>query len=114
MEQAGHTLQNRRELFNLQHSTFWTKIESAFEILKSRFKILLVKPHHPFPTQVEIVLACTVLHNYISIVDPYDKFLHEEVILSEKHGDTVDENDDDIINFLNAMIVRQQVEVRDE
>jgi hypothetical protein len=33
--------------------------------LKNRFKILYNKPFHPYPTQVKLVLACTILHNWI-------------------------------------------------
>ena len=60
------------------------------------------------------MLACTVLHNYTSIVDPYDNFLHEEVIFPEEHSDIVDEDRDGIINFSNTITGRQQVEARNE
>jgi len=69
-EQEGRTPKNRRELFNLRHSSLRTKIESTFGILKNRFKILSSKPHHPFITQVDIILAYTVLHNFIVVTDP--------------------------------------------
>jgi hypothetical protein len=40
-------------------------IERAFVALKNRFKILDQKPFHTFPTQVKLVLACCILHNWI-------------------------------------------------
>jgi hypothetical protein len=40
-------------------------IERAFAALKNRFKILDQKPFHTFPTQVKLVLACCILHNWI-------------------------------------------------
>jgi len=42
-KQAGRTPKNCRELFNLCHSSLWTKIKSTFRILKNRFKILSTK-----------------------------------------------------------------------
>jgi len=85
---------------------FGTKIEFVFEILKNRFKVLSVKPHHPFPSPVNIVLACTVLHNYISIVDPYSKFINEKVILQEEHGDIIYVDDNTIENLSINMKIK--------
>ena len=56
------------------------------------------------------MLACTVLHNYIYIVDPYDKFNLQEVIILEEQSDIVDEDDENIVNFSNTMTRRRQVE----
>jgi hypothetical protein len=33
--------------------------------LKNRFRILDNKPFHPYKTQVKLVLACGILHNWI-------------------------------------------------
>ena len=76
-EHSGRTLTNPKELFNLRHSMLHTRVERAFGILKDRFKILTPHPFLPFKTQVRIVLACCILHNYIVGVDPNDKILHE-------------------------------------
>ena len=57
--------QNPRELFNLRHSTLRVTVERAFGALKNRFKILYNMPFHPYPTQVKLVLACRILHNWI-------------------------------------------------
>jgi hypothetical protein len=56
---------NARELFNLRHSSLRVTIERAFGALKNRFRILDNKPFHPFKTQVKLVLACCILHNWI-------------------------------------------------
>jgi hypothetical protein len=56
--------QNADELFNLRHSSLKVTIERAFAALKNRFKILDQKPFHTFPTQVKLVLACFILHNW--------------------------------------------------
>jgi hypothetical protein len=57
--------QNAEELFNLRHSILRVTIERAFAALKNRFKILDQKPFHTFPTQVKLVLACCIVHNWI-------------------------------------------------
>jgi hypothetical protein len=56
---------NARELFNLRHSLLRVTIERAFGALKNRFKILDNKPFHTFKSQVKLVLACCILHNWI-------------------------------------------------
>ncbi|XP_073355660.1 uncharacterized protein [Aegilops tauschii subsp. strangulata] len=40
-------------------------VERAFGALKNRFNILDQKSFHPYPTQVKLVLACCILHNWI-------------------------------------------------
>jgi hypothetical protein len=57
--------QNYKELFNLRHSSLRTTIERAFAALKNRFRILDNKPFHPYKTQVKLVLACCIIHNWI-------------------------------------------------
>ena len=54
-----------RELFNLRQSSLRVMVEREFGALKNRFKILDQKPFHPYPTQVKLVLACCILHNWI-------------------------------------------------
>jgi hypothetical protein len=57
--------QNARELFNLRHSSLRITVERAFGAPKNRFRILDNKPFHPYKTQVKLVLACCILHNWI-------------------------------------------------
>ena len=52
-------------LFNLRHSSLKVAIERAFAALKNRFKVLDQKPFHTFVTQVKLVLACCIIHNWI-------------------------------------------------
>jgi hypothetical protein len=56
---------NHKELFNLRHSSLRVTVERAFGALKNRFRILDNKPFHPYKTQVKLVLACCILHNWI-------------------------------------------------
>jgi hypothetical protein len=56
---------NIRELFNLRHSSLRVTVERAFGALKNRFRILDNKPFHPYKSQVKLVIACCILHNWI-------------------------------------------------
>jgi hypothetical protein len=56
---------NARELFNLTHSSLRVSIERAFAAFKRQFRILDNKPFHPYRTQVKLVSACSILHNWI-------------------------------------------------
>ncbi|XP_020263598.1 uncharacterized protein LOC109839529 [Asparagus officinalis] len=113
-EFAGRTPQNRRELFNLRHSSLRSKIEATFGILKNRFKILTAKPHYPFPTQVDIVLACTVLHNYIATVDPEDELLNETNDIEEEDAAEEITEETNVVDFTQPQIVREQNTSKDE
>ncbi|XP_020254016.1 uncharacterized protein LOC109831086 [Asparagus officinalis] len=113
-EFSGRTPQNRRELFNLRHSSLRSRIEATFGILKNGFKILTAKPHYPFKTQVDIVLACTVLHNYIAIVDPDDDLLNENIDICEDDTELDINEDKNVIDFLQSQTVREQGASKDE
>jgi hypothetical protein len=56
---------NARELFNLRHSSLRVTVERAIGALKNQFRILDNKPFHKYKTQVKLVLACVILHNWI-------------------------------------------------
>ena len=66
---------NEHELFNLCYSSLRTAIEQGFGVLKKRFRVLDAEPFWSFEIQVEVVLACCVIHNYIMGVD-HTKFLN--------------------------------------
>ncbi|KAL8493321.1 hypothetical protein ACS0TY_024514 [Phlomoides rotata] len=54
------------ELFNLRHSKLRNIVERCFGMLKSRFPVLRYRlPSYYMRTQVKIVIACCVLHNFI-------------------------------------------------
>ncbi|XP_077242690.1 uncharacterized protein LOC143883226 [Tasmannia lanceolata] len=60
------------ELFNHRHSSARTVIESAFGVLKKSFTVLHGEPMYPFPKQVDLVIACCCIHNFIRGVMPRD------------------------------------------
>ncbi|KAH1091633.1 hypothetical protein J1N35_018890 [Gossypium stocksii] len=73
--------ENAKELFNLRHSSLRITIERVFGILKKQFCVLDAEPFWNFQTQVDIVLACCIIHNHLIGVDPSDllnKGLYEE------------------------------------
>ncbi|XP_022682152.1 protein ALP1-like [Setaria italica] len=77
-EWGNNPVQNAEELFNLRHSSLRVTIERAFGSLKRRFKILDdATPFFPFRTQVDIVLACCILHNWV-ISQGTDRFILPE------------------------------------
>ncbi|KAK5785457.1 hypothetical protein PVK06_040046 [Gossypium arboreum] len=68
--------ENAKELFNLRHSSLRITIERLFGILKKRFRVLDAEPFWKFQTQVDIVLACYIIHNHIMGFDPSDLLNH--------------------------------------
>nr|XP_020164644.1 protein ALP1-like [Aegilops tauschii subsp. strangulata] len=87
-----------QELFNLRHSSLRVTVERAFGALKNRFKILDQKPFHPYSTQVKLVLACCILHNWI-LQWGFDEHVPEEEdvepddVVSSGHGVEAFDND---------------------
>jgi hypothetical protein len=77
-EWGNNPVQNEKELFNRRHASLRQTVERGFGSLKRRFKILDdATPHFPFPTQVEIVVACCIVHNWV-IDDGGDEFIIPE------------------------------------
>lgn len=77
-EWGNNPVQNEKELFNLRHSSLRVTVERAFGSLKRRFKILDdATPFFPFSTQVDIVVACCIIHNWV-IQDGGDELIIEE------------------------------------
>ena len=77
-EWGNNLVQNEKELFNLRHSSLRVTVERAFGSLKRRFKILDdASPFFPFPTQVDIVVACCIIHNWV-IQDGSDDFIIQD------------------------------------
>lgn len=75
---VGNRPQTPQELFNLRHSSLRSTVERAFGTLKNRFKVLMSRPFYPFPTQVKVVIACCILHNWILQNGGPDQFVYSE------------------------------------
>ena len=67
-------------------------MERAFGALKNRFKILYNKPFHPYPTQVKLIIACCILHNWI-IRHGYDEHVPDEATWEPNPSNEVIPND---------------------
>ena len=77
-EFSDHPPENAKELFNLRHSSLRTTIERGFGVIKKRFRVLDAEPFWSFNTQVDLVLACGVIHNHIMGVNPNDPIMQVE------------------------------------
>ncbi|KAL2897599.1 putative nuclease HARBI1, partial [Bienertia sinuspersici] len=73
---------NYKELFNLRHSSTCNTIERAFGLLKKRWAILKKSSFYDKQTQVRIINACFVLHNFVR-----EENLDEESLLYEVDND---------------------------
>jgi hypothetical protein len=77
-EFGANPVQNAEELFNHRHSSLRVTVERAFGSLKRRFKILDdAIPYFPFPVQVDIIVACCILHNWV-LSQGTDRFILPE------------------------------------
>nr|XP_016515762.1 PREDICTED: uncharacterized protein LOC107832428 [Nicotiana tabacum] len=81
---------NGKELVNYRHASLRNVIERTFGAWKSRFRILRQgMNNYDFNTQVKIVIACAVLHNFLRELQSGDGIFTEY-----EHDDTdVDETE---------------------
>ena len=59
--------QSYQELFNLRHAQLRNHIERIIGILKKRYDILKAATSYDINTQVDISMACCMLHNFIRL-----------------------------------------------
>ncbi|XP_059663464.1 uncharacterized protein LOC132309133 [Cornus florida] len=78
-EWSSHRPENPRELFNLRHASLRNFIERIFGVLKKRFPIIgsSTEPTYDVNTQVDIILACCIIHNYLMGMDPDESLINE-------------------------------------
>ncbi|KAH1262035.1 Protein ALP1-like [Glycine max] len=74
-EWIGNTPQSYKELFNLRHASAQNAIERSFGILKKRWSILRTPSFFDIKTQIRIINACFVLHNFIRDEQQTDQLL---------------------------------------
>ncbi|XXG82524.1 hypothetical protein AAC387_Pa10g0452 [Persea americana] len=84
------------ELFNLRHAKLRNIVERTFAVLKQRFALLQTPPRYPIKTQVKIVVACCVVHNFICRWNLYDELFKEALNEMMEDVDINDEQDHDI------------------
>jgi hypothetical protein len=84
---------SEKDLFNHLHAQLRNVVERTFGVLKARFPILSRKGGIPYPyeTQVKIVMACCIIHNFIRKVNQPDELFelyeHGETEENVDHGD---------------------------
>lgn len=100
-EWIGNTPQNYKELFNLRHASARNVIERSFGILKKRWSILRTPSFFDIKTQIRMINACFVLHNFIRYEQQYDPILEVQDLellsvvdeeLTNQHGETITSN----------------------
>ncbi|CAN6454167.1 unnamed protein product [Victoria cruziana] len=74
-------IETKEELYNYRHSSLRTTVERVFGVLKARFPILKNHVSYPISTQVKIVIATCVLHNFIISHNPnVEQFIPDDMI----------------------------------
>ncbi|KAL1543546.1 hypothetical protein AAHA92_20508 [Salvia divinorum] len=74
--------QNSKEIFNMRHTKARNVIERAFAVLKMRWAILRSASFYPIKTQIRLIMAYFLLHNFIRRemdVDPIEAELDENM-----------------------------------
>ena len=80
--------QTKEELFNLRHSSLRNCVERIFGVVKKRFPCLVNMKSYDFPTQVNLVQAAFMIHNFIRLEQEFeDEF--------DRWSDDIDEVEDD-------------------
>lgn len=62
---AGERPMNKKELFNLCHSSLCNVVERIFGVIKRHFQIFKSTPEYHFNTQINLIFAVIALHNFI-------------------------------------------------
>ncbi|XP_039781435.1 uncharacterized protein LOC120648854 [Panicum virgatum] len=105
---GSNSVQNEKELFNLRHSSLRVTVERAFGALKRRFKSLDdAITFFPFPTQVDIVVACCIIHNWV-IQDGVDDFFLRTIQAMNKLQQSLDKQMTMLLWFIsgNKLLIR--------
>ncbi|KAF0728661.1 hypothetical protein Ae201684_013619 [Aphanomyces euteiches] len=68
---------NAKELYNLRHAQLRNVIERLFGVLKRGFPVLRLEPEYAFETQVKLVQALGLLHNFIHVIGGDDQITRQ-------------------------------------
>jgi len=89
----------REELFNLQHSSLRNVVERVYGVAKKRFPLLAHMSSYPFRTQVDLVMSCFMLHNFVRqnqlYTDEFNILDHNGFHLGEPDANVPPPDDDD-------------------
>lgn len=77
-QRGGYAFNTHRDLFNYRHSRLRNVIERSFGVLKKRFPILRKgMASYELETQVDFVIACCALHNFIRMSGGEDELFDD-------------------------------------
>ncbi|XP_024198698.2 protein ALP1-like [Rosa chinensis] len=108
----GNTPRDHKELFNLRHSSARNTIERAFGLLKKRWAILRTASFFDVKTQVRIINACCIIHNYLRDEMPNDQLL-DDVDRDLENTPEVEDEDVDDENIRVVKVTREWTTFRD-
>ncbi|XP_074314645.1 uncharacterized protein LOC141649872 [Silene latifolia] len=83
----GNTPTNYKELFNLRHSSARNTIERAFGCMKKRWAIMRTSSFFGKKTQVRVINACAILHNFLRT-----EKMEETALMAEVERDLENQN----------------------
>ena len=107
----GTTPTNSKELFNLRHSSARNTIERAFGLLKKRWAILRTAGFYSVKTQIRIINACCILHNFIR-----DEMKEEDLLIEvdlELENASINENEALEENITYVRVTPEWIAFRD-
>ncbi|XP_020243185.1 protein ALP1-like [Asparagus officinalis] len=98
----GNTPTNYKELFNLRHSSAPNTIERALGVLKKRWAILRTASFFDKKTQVRIINACFILHNFVRDENMEENDLLHEVDEELENTDTFDSDNEVDVDYITS------------
>ncbi|KAJ9543758.1 hypothetical protein OSB04_023465 [Centaurea solstitialis] len=87
----------KQEKFNHAHAQLRNVIERAYGVMKARFPILKQMAPYPYSKQIEVVVACFAIHNFIRRCNIQDQLFMEYdenamFTAEEEHGGGIEED----------------------
>ncbi|KAL8496350.1 hypothetical protein ACS0TY_020165 [Phlomoides rotata] len=93
------TPQNYKEYYNMHHSKARNVIERTFGLFKKQWAILRSPSFYPISVQNKIILACTLIHNFLRNEMPDDPL--GEGLLPDTHNQ---EHDEELIDSVQPSL----------
>ncbi|KAL2905355.1 Protein ALP1-like [Bienertia sinuspersici] len=110
----GNTPTNYMELFNLRHSSARNTIETAFGLLKKHWSIIRDPIFFDKKTQIRIINACFILHNFLREEKMEETNLLQEVEQDFMNIEAIDIEDGEDEYILYARSTSKWDEFRDK
>lgn len=72
------TPKTAQQAFNKVHSSLRGCIERSFGVLKKRFRMLVCMPSYELDTQIDLMILCFCIHNFILRYRVKDNYLEDD------------------------------------